>query len=122
MVFFFFFQAEDGIRDADVTGVQTCALPICLNPALAASLQKFKLGGRFNRAMQLLEAKDWEEAARLFLALVAEEPRHEFADKALYNAASCYESARRFESALWLYERLAVEYPRADLADEALFR
>src|SRR5690554_7351384 len=26
---YFFFQAEDGIRDADVTGVQTCALPIC---------------------------------------------------------------------------------------------
>src|SRR5438309_6725403 len=28
-VFFFFFQAEDGIRDGTVTGVQTCALPIC---------------------------------------------------------------------------------------------
>src|SRR5215208_3368209 len=28
MVFFFFFQAEDGIRDGHVTGVQTCALPI----------------------------------------------------------------------------------------------
>src|SRR5258706_2134827 len=27
-VFFFFFQAEDGIRDWSVTGVQTCALPI----------------------------------------------------------------------------------------------
>src|SRR6266487_6123015 len=26
---FFFFQAEDGIRDGRVTGVQTCALPIC---------------------------------------------------------------------------------------------
>src|SRR5699024_8461852 len=26
---FFFFQAEDGIRDRNVTGVQTCALPIC---------------------------------------------------------------------------------------------
>ena len=26
--FFFFFQAEDGIRDDLVTGVQTCALPI----------------------------------------------------------------------------------------------
>ena len=26
--FFFFFQAEDGIRDTSVTGVQTCALPI----------------------------------------------------------------------------------------------
>src|SRR5205807_3100082 len=28
-VLFFFFQAEDGIRDYKVTGVQTCALPIC---------------------------------------------------------------------------------------------
>src|SRR5882762_4755097 len=27
--FSFFFQAEDGIRDSSVTGVQTCALPIC---------------------------------------------------------------------------------------------
>src|SRR5258707_10739207 len=27
-IFFFFFQAEDGIRDIGVTGVQTCALPI----------------------------------------------------------------------------------------------
>src|SRR5256884_1999578 len=29
-VFFFFFQAEDGIRDVAVTGVQTCALPILI--------------------------------------------------------------------------------------------
>src|SRR5437879_10978383 len=28
LVVFFFFQAEDGIRDTSVTGVQTCALPI----------------------------------------------------------------------------------------------
>src|SRR6266511_5223264 len=28
MLIFFFFQAEDGIRDFHVTGVQTCALPI----------------------------------------------------------------------------------------------
>src|SRR5215467_5281594 len=32
MFFFFFFQAEDGIRDYKVTGVQTCALPIWLVP------------------------------------------------------------------------------------------
>src|SRR5207245_5224759 len=32
-LFFFFFQAEDGIRDATVTGVQTCALPISGPPA-----------------------------------------------------------------------------------------
>src|SRR5256885_6400555 len=29
--FFFFFQAEDGIRDYKVTGVQTCALPISVS-------------------------------------------------------------------------------------------
>src|SRR5579872_7596176 len=35
----FFFQAADGIRDADVTGVQTCALPIsrCTGPSATAS-------------------------------------------------------------------------------------
>src|SRR5690606_39430737 len=32
--FFFFFQAEDGIRDFHVTGVQTCALPICFTVQL----------------------------------------------------------------------------------------
>src|SRR5256885_3512001 len=32
----FFFQAEDGIRDYKVTGVQTCALPISLRPARVA--------------------------------------------------------------------------------------
>src|SRR5256885_6786130 len=31
VIFFFFFQAEDGIRDYKVTGVQTCALPISLS-------------------------------------------------------------------------------------------
>src|SRR5256885_10507097 len=33
---FFFFQAEDGIRDYKVTGVQTCALPISLLTLLTA--------------------------------------------------------------------------------------
>src|SRR6266487_6587983 len=33
---FFFFQAEDGIRDGRVTGVQTCALPISLSEAATA--------------------------------------------------------------------------------------
>src|SRR2546422_5373582 len=38
--YFFFFQAEDGIRDVAVTGVQTCALPIFarLTPALLGEL------------------------------------------------------------------------------------
>src|SRR6267143_2348811 len=37
MMYFFFFQAEDGIRDGTVTGVQTCALPI-------SSVQQVVLG------------------------------------------------------------------------------
>ena len=34
-VCFFFFQAEDGIRDRFVTGVQTCALPISIGTTCA---------------------------------------------------------------------------------------
>src|SRR2546430_14955440 len=45
---FFFFQAEDGIRDLTVTGVQTCALPIkSLNSILASSRART----RFSKAM-----------------------------------------------------------------------
>src|SRR5690606_39956945 len=41
---FFFFQAEDGIRDFHVTGVQTCALPICSRyRCLFASQNAFEL-------------------------------------------------------------------------------
>src|SRR3712207_8081601 len=32
--YIFFFQAEDGIRDIGVTGVQTCALPISASPSM----------------------------------------------------------------------------------------
>src|SRR5690606_40506125 len=38
LLLFFFFQAEDGIRDFHVTGVQTCALPIFLNIAARPGL------------------------------------------------------------------------------------
>src|SRR2546422_7891863 len=47
----FFFQAEDGIRDVAVTGVQTCALPIS-PPALAVSRRSLRpavLRGRETR-------------------------------------------------------------------------
>src|SRR2546430_9372324 len=38
LLFFFFFQAEDGIRDLTVTGVQTCALPISLEHRAVADV------------------------------------------------------------------------------------
>src|SRR5690625_4882293 len=37
---FFFFQAEDGIRDGHVTGVQTCALPISIISAVAVGMNR----------------------------------------------------------------------------------
>src|ERR1039457_7715817 len=39
--FFFFFQAEDGIRDYKVTGVQTCALPIYCSARRGAEADRF---------------------------------------------------------------------------------
>src|SRR2546426_3863553 len=39
--FFFFFQAEDGIRDYKVTGVQTCALPIWMLLAFGSKREGF---------------------------------------------------------------------------------
>src|SRR6266545_6888089 len=44
LYFFFFFQAEDGIRDKLVTGVQTCALPISLR-WIVASLGRTRRSG-----------------------------------------------------------------------------
>src|SRR5207245_6120461 len=40
--YFFFFQAEDGIRDATVTGVQTCALPISEAIQAAHALRRIR--------------------------------------------------------------------------------
>src|SRR5438874_10287429 len=42
--FFFFFQAEDGIRDLYVTGVQTCALPI--SPSYVQSIRDTRCSPR----------------------------------------------------------------------------
>src|SRR5256885_4130520 len=41
LIFFFFFQAEDGIRDYKVTGVQTCALPIYTSPGAVDSVSVY---------------------------------------------------------------------------------
>src|SRR5256886_10523684 len=43
---FFFFQAEDGIRDLTVTGVQTCALPIWMSTRTTVSAPPISPGSR----------------------------------------------------------------------------
>src|SRR2546430_16730514 len=68
--FFFFFQAEDGIRDLTVTGVQTCALPILeLTARLESVLEVIYL--IFNEGYSATAGEDWvrpalcEDALRL---------------------------------------------------------
>src|SRR2546426_9008302 len=50
-IVFFFFQAEDGIRDYKVTGVQTCALPIYLPDGTQAGVVDVPGHERFIRNM-----------------------------------------------------------------------
>src|SRR5207249_5460702 len=54
-IFYFFFQAEDGIRDRNVTGVQTCALPIWPHkPQLPARLLQASSTGRRDTVVQFV--------------------------------------------------------------------
>src|SRR2546422_585009 len=58
--FFFFFQAEDGIRDVAVTGVQTCALPISMD--FGIFLEEMRRGisqvAAFHEGFQLVDAAE----------------------------------------------------------------
>src|SRR6266513_3511408 len=72
-MFFFFLQAEDGIRDRNVTGVQTCALPISLIAAAARELQR------------LHDEFDFADAARTELDVIGElAPLHFALDEGLH--------------------------------------
>src|SRR5206468_10052109 len=63
--FFFFFQAEDGIRDLIVTGVQTCALPIFLHSRLIALGLGFEIEPAAARAQNVLcMGAQWKQAGR----------------------------------------------------------
>src|SRR3989442_3358183 len=66
---FLFFQAEDGIRDADVTGVQTCALPICVVRAWQVLLANYAACGLLS-AVAGLVLSGTVNAADLSLATV----------------------------------------------------
>src|SRR5437870_13223912 len=54
---FFFFQAEDGIRDGHVTGVQTCALPI--------SLHAFEVADAIHQAIEMPEEERRKRMQRM---------------------------------------------------------
>src|SRR5687767_15620890 len=66
-VFVFFFQAEDGIRDKLVTGVQTCALPI-YQPGGTVNLEiKRKRGDVVWKQRAAVSPEHWVDAANGFV-------------------------------------------------------
>src|SRR2546422_10309375 len=69
---FFFFQAEDGIRDVAVTGVQTCALPILLRGVAGrqARAALADTGGEAPRALRGLVGRRRREVVLLVLGLL----------------------------------------------------
>src|SRR5215469_18262532 len=90
----FFFQAEDGIRDLYVTGVQTCALPIF--------------------AGHLMAAERWGEAAGAARAAVRGEPLRETSRAALIRIflaeGNVSEAVREFRSyQALLHDELGLE-------------
>src|SRR5256886_14082352 len=73
---FFFFQAEDGIRDLTVTGVQTCALPILNGPNLyLLGEREPELYGRIT--LVEIEARTREQARALGVQVSWTQTNHE---------------------------------------------
>jgi TolA-binding protein len=104
---------------------------ISKNPKLAnnaraqeirSEAKRLKLGAMFKTADALMDSEKYEEAAEAYIQVVNQDPKNQYADKALNNAAVAYEKVKRFESAMKLYERVFTEYPSSKLAPKALFR
>src|SRR6266567_7822767 len=68
--FVFFFQAEDGIRDLTVTGVQTCALPI-----FSFQVRAPQTAGTYSLHVRpVIEGTTWMEDQGVFLAITVPLP------------------------------------------------
>ena len=76
----------------------------------------------FQEALLLQEAGEYEAAADRYVALVKQAPSDPNADKALNNAAVCYETIGRFQSASQTYQSIYQNYPDSEFADDALLR
>src|SRR6266496_4536858 len=70
--FFFFFQAEDGIRDLYVTGVQTCALPICFD---LHSVREYQQG----ESLRMVHWRSTAKRGQLMVRELEDSPRDEVA-------------------------------------------
>src|SRR5712691_7724825 len=96
LFFFFFFQAEDGIRYLTVTGVQTCALPISGRRSPRAAIDPaWRLHARLRAHAAIETARD-EGGLRLRLAF----PAHGPVDEARAAALEIHGGDQRVQGAL----------------------
>src|SRR3989441_2857932 len=107
MTFFFFFQAEDGIRDKLVTGVQTCALPIYLS----LDDQAGDAGERSSLVFGGMDATSAQPTIQDLEARVADDPDDPEAHQALGEALieRSEEHTSELQSLAYLVCRLLLE-------------
>src|SRR5260370_25618997 len=74
---FFFFQAEDGIRDSSVTGVQTCALPISITGTIEVMRQVLDRSGYRRLLKESSDAEDQERLANIEELITAAHQVHQ---------------------------------------------
>src|SRR5574343_1135008 len=109
---FFFFQADDGIRDRDVTGVQTCALPIWMAGRLdAMEPEDFIFRVESDSAKRLLEARGRSHANRPLSPQEVNRALRKYCRRAGIEAAAVHVHSLR-HSANMLYAELGVPVER----------
>src|SRR5256885_16582049 len=120
--FFFFFQAEDGIRDYKVTGVQTCALPISKPPTLAVVLKPDHV-----RDVDLFVDRYGARAYGPWLFFAGDAPRTELEEiepgmELPGGLLALYDARWRMETPLWLPGMKAIAFADAFTAPQGGFR
>src|SRR5437773_11043922 len=105
----FFIQAEDGIRDRDVTGVQTCALPISTMPCSIRSNADLRAGSAFDRIEQ-------------GIVVVVERPAHAGSSDHACNRARSRPERRRFAQSTSDSWRHGARWPSLSRAGPAELR
>jgi len=86
-----------------------------------AELEQIIERNSFKMVALLEKEEKFAQAGERYLTFVAEWPRSDLADEALFNAAIDFHKAGLPERAIAVRERLTREYPKSDLAPEALY-
>src|SRR6267378_5332368 len=126
VVCFFFFQAEDGIRDLYVTGVQTCALPI------SDGVEAHRIEGflpvddllaqlTLGLGKALFKQEKFADAEKRFRAVVQNFPTTEAAPEAAYWAGvSAYKATNDAGKLKETHEVLSKKFPSSEWARKAM--